>query len=626
LVELRLRARLILTVLATTSVAFAAGTWLAVRFFDQRLVEFALRSAEGDADELRVVLEREMVIADHESVGPLVDQIAHASGVRWVGILDANGTVHHSSERESRLVRFPEDSDERESLRTWEASRLLHSRTYARPGCNVMRVMVPIANEERCWRCHGEEHPLNGMVIIDRSLDPLHEAAAAGAKRIALGGISALLLVIGALGVVIERTLLLRLGRLRRAAHDLGGGDLTARAEDAGGDEIGDVAREFNSMAMRLERAILGLGAQRQQLDELLNGIADGVLLLDLDGNVVTMNLAFVVRVHGERREPGVAYRELLRDVGVDPDAGPLPAERALRSGALEKDVVSVAGGERFEELYAQPLLGPDGGLEGVIEVWRDVTDRKSLEASVEQSERLASLGVLASSVAHEVGNPLASIITAVDGLLTREAAGSIGSAQEVREYLEIVRNQVFRCRHVTERLLSFSRVPGAEDTVVDVVAAVGEVLALVAPQARAQRVECERRGPARALVAAPDMLVEQVFLNLVLNALKAMPSGGSLLVEVSIDAAAVSVSFTDTGPGIPENVRRHLFEPFRRAKRDRSGTGLGLFISHTLIARAGGVLEVETHPGKGTRFTVRLRSAADLLKRAASDGQEARA
>jgi signal transduction histidine kinase len=626
LAKLRLRPRLILTVLAATSLAFAAGTWLAVRFFEQRLVEFALRSAEGDADELRVVLEREMVVADHESVGPLVNQIAQAAGVRWVGILDANGTVHHSSDRASRLVRFPEDSDERESLRAWETSRFLHSRTYARPGCNVMRVLVPIANEQRCWRCHGEEHQLNGMVVIDRSLDPLHETAAAGAKRLAFGGLSALMLVVGLLGLVIERTLLLRLGRLGGAARDLGGGDLTARAEDDDADEIGDVAREFNAMAGRLEGAIVVLGAQRQHLDELVNGIADGVLLLDLEGKVVTMNLAFAARVRGERREPGIAYRELLREVGIDANAGPLPAERAAKTGRLEKELVAVARGERFEELYAKPLLASDGRMEGVIEVWRDVTDRKTLEASVEQSERLASLGVLASSVAHEVGNPLASIITAVDGLLTRTASGSVASAQEIREYLEIVRNQVFRCRAVTERLLGFARVPSGEDTVVDVASSVREVLSLVAPQARAQRVECELRGPARALVAAPDMLVEQVFLNLVLNALKAMPAGGALRVEVAVDAEAVTVSFVDTGPGIPENVRRHLFEPFRRAKRDRSGTGLGLFISHTLVARMGGALDVETRAGEGTRFTVRLRGAADQLERSSSDGQEARA
>jgi two-component system NtrC family sensor kinase len=107
-------------------------------------------------------------------------------------------------------------------------------------------------------------------------------------------------------------------------------------------------------------------------------------------------------------------------------------------------------------------------------------------------------------------------------------------------------------------------------------------------------------------------MLVEQVFLNLVLNALKAMPSGGRLVVEVSSDGDGVAVSFSDTGPGIPEALGRHLFKPFRRATQDRNGTGLGLFISQALMARAGGVIEVESRPGRGTTFLVRLRRAAD--------------
>jgi signal transduction histidine kinase len=103
-------------------------------------------------------------------------------------------------------------------------------------------------------------------------------------------------------------------------------------------------------------------------------------------------------------------------------------------------------------------------------------------------------------------------------------------------------------------------------------------------------------------------MVVEQVFLNLVLNALKVMPSGGTLRVEVAADRDGVRIGFADTGPGIPDHLRKHLFQPFRRARRDRSGTGLGLFISHALVTRAGGTLTVESHPGDGTRFVVRLR------------------
>jgi two-component system, NtrC family, sensor kinase len=247
-----------------------------------------------------------------------------------------------------------------------------------------------------------------------------------------------------------------------------------------------------------------------------------------------------------------------------------------------------------------------------VIEVWRDITDRRELEAGLEQSERLAALGVLASSVAHEVGNPLAAILTAVDGLLARLAGESSASPAEIRDYLEIVRKQVFRCHTVTERLLGFARLPTGGDAVIDVASAAREVLTLVGPEARVQRVECEVRAPSPVLAMAPPMLVEQVFLNLVLNALKAMPSGGRLRVDVTGGGGAVAVSFSDTGPGIPKEIGKHLFQPFRRARQDRGGTGLGLFISQALMARAGGAIEVESHPGAGTTFVVRLRQAPE--------------
>ena len=364
-------------------------------------------------------------------------------------------------------------------------------------------------------------------------------------------------------------------------------------------------------MASRLETAMNGLAANRRQLDQLVNGIADGVLLLDLDGRVVTANRAFGARVPGDRPLAGTPYRDVLRAAGVDDGAGEPPAERALASGGLEKSVLSAGGGERFEELYAQPLLDPEGRATAVIEVWRDVTDRKRLEASVEQSERLAALGVLASSVAHEVGNPLASIVTAVDGLLGRLPRPASGAPDEVRDYLELVRRQVFRCRSATERLLGFARVPsGGQDAVVDVARAAREVATLIEPQAEAQGVGLQVRAEGAVLALAPDMVVEQVLLNLVLNALKAMPSGGTLGVEVAGEGHAVRVAVADTGAGVPAEMARHLFQPFRTSRRDGRGTGLGLFISQTLVEKSGGRIEVESEPGRGAVFRVHLRRA----------------
>ena len=617
--RLPLRTRIALIVLTTTALAIALGAWLAIRYFDTKLTEAAIQTSEGDVEELRVVLEEDMLASHTGSLTALVSQIARGRGVAWVGITDEHATVRVSSEgaRTNATVprpnaTFPQGSPEWEKLVLWERSKDARSHAYVSKGCNVLRVIAPIENNPSCWGCHDKQAALTGMLIVDRSLEPLQKAVSVGTRRLALGGVVALAVILGCVGFVVERAILRRLDSLRQATHALGSGDLSARALDGGDDELSDVAREFDAMAARLETSVESLAAQRRQLDQLVNGIADGVLLLDLEARVVAMNRAFSARIAGEAPLPGVPYRQLLLAAGIAAESGDLPAERALVSGKLEKALLPTRGGDRYEELYAQPLLAADGHPTGVIEVWRDVTDRKVLEASVEQSERLASLGVLASSVAHEVGNPLASIVTAVDGLLARLPERSDGDSQdEIREYLEIVRKQVFRCHGATERLLGFARVPSAGDeSVVDVASAAREVTTLIAPQAATQGVSVEVRTERPALALAPQGMIEQVFLNLALNALKSMPSGGTLRVEVESEALTVNVLVVDTGPGIPDDVARHLFQPFRTSRRNGRGTGLGLFISQTLIQRAGGSIEAESAPGRGATFKVRLRRA----------------
>jgi signal transduction histidine kinase len=367
-------------------------------------------------------------------------------------------------------------------------------------------------------------------------------------------------------------------------------------------------------MAEALAAALAAGEAQRRQLDELVDGIADGVVLVDVQLRLVTANRAFAGRLPpGVEAAPGSSYPALARAAGFDAgDGATSVAQRALESGRLEKEIVRGGGphGERTEEIYAQPLRAGDGAITAAIEVWRDITDRVALEAGLEQSERLAAIGMLASSVAHEVGNPLAAIATAVEGLLRRmdEPAGC--DRAELKEYLEIVRDQVFRCRDVTERLLGVARVPSRRLAPVDAAAAAREALALVSRQARSQRVDVRAALAAPAIALADVHLLEQVFLNLVLNALQAMPAGGALTVEARTLDDAVAVTVADTGPGLPEPVRRHLFQPFRRARPDGAGTGLGLFLSEALVRSCDGTLSVESEPGAGTAFTVRLRRA----------------
>ncbi len=609
-----LRATLVLVTGVATAAVIALGAWLTTRYFERTLLDVAEEATVLDIQEIRGVLEETMISEDRRALPRLVHDIAQAPGIVWVGVADAHGVVKLSNDPRRELSRLPEDSVEYGQLLEWRKSGAPAAAVVSRRGPGPMRTIAPLVNGAACQRCHVSSSKVNGLLIIDRSLAPLHAKIQAGRRRVLIGGALGLALIMGIAGIFIERTVLRRLERLRMTTRRFGAGFLDARAELDGTDELGDLAGTFNETAQRLESTLMALAAQRRQLEEIVNGIGDGIVLLDLQGRVLTVNHACAERLGGAPPPPGTRYRDVLRAARLDiPADATLPAERALISGALEKNVVRSRDGARVEELYAQPLRSAHGEVVGAIEVWRDITEREQLEAGLEQSERLASLGVLASSVAHEVGNPLASIITAVDGLLSRldpgPGAGVGTTADEMRDYLEIVRKQVFRCRTVTERLLGFARVPGGTDAVIDVTSAAREVVSLLAPQARSQGVTCEVVGPTPALACTPPMVVEQVFLNLALNALKAMPAGGRLRIVVALEQGAVIAAFSDTGHGVPAQVRERLFQPFYRAAPDGSGTGLGLFMSRMLVARAGGSIVLEDRPGAGATFTVHLRA-----------------
>jgi signal transduction histidine kinase/HAMP domain-containing protein len=612
--RLRLGTKLGLLAAAVTTAVLLGTATLTLRLFRGQLLELAAEASSSQSDALRLVLEQQMKAGDLRPLRQLVDALGREPNIDWVAIINAEGHVRITSEPGAIGQQVDKVSADCRVCHERAPADRLRSVTLARAGAEVLRTVTPIANAPACHRCHGEEARLNGVLLVDRSLGPVQRALLSSRTQVIAGSAAGVFALLGTLGLAVEWLVLARLRRLGKVTRQLGAGDLTARAADATRDELGELATDFNAMAQELGVAVAGLTAERRQLEELVDGISDGVVLVDVGLKVVATNRAFAERLPpGVRHGRGTLHAELARAAGFSAEDGATSlAQRALASNQLEKAIVRAGGprGERFEEIYAQPLRGQDGAVGAAIEVWRDITDRMALEAGLEQSERLAAVGMLASSVAHEVGNPLAAIATAVEGLLRRLDEPGDRQPTELREYLEIVQKQVFRCHQVTERLLGFARVPGRQLTAVDAAAAVREVLALVSPQARLQQVEVRSDVAGPALALADDLLLQQIFLNLVLNALQAMPGGGVLTVVARAGADAISVTIADTGPGFPEAARQHLFQPFRRARPDGSGTGLGLFISEALVRRCEGTLTVEGEPGQGAAFTVRLKRA----------------
>ncbi len=623
--RVRLRAKLGLFAATATTAVLASTAYLTIRVFGSQVRALLVEASSTKSDELRVILEEQMAAGDLKLLRRLVVDMGREPNIGWVAVLDRAGRVRIASDERTVDRLIDKSSPDCRICHERPPAQRLRSITLVRPAGDVLRTVTPLINKPLCHRCHGTEARINGVLIVDRSLGPLENAMASSRTQVVVGSAAAVFALLASLGLAVERLVLVRLRRIRAAARELGSGNVAARASDGGSDELGELARDFNAMAEALSAALAGLTAERRQLEELVNGISDGVALVDVDLRLVTANRAFDARLPpGLRAAAGTGYGELARAAGFDaPDGRSSLAERALASQRLEKAIVrqSRPDGERTDEIYAHPLRGADGRVTAVIEVWRDITDRVALEAGLEQSERLAAIGMLASGVAHEVGNPLAAIATAVEGLLRRMDGAAAWDPAEVREYLEIVRKQVFRCRDVTERLLGFARVPSRDLGPVDAAAAAREALALVARQAHAQGVEVRAALDAPAVAVADGLLLEQVFLNLVLNALQAMPAGGVLAVEARTTDDAVHVTVADTGAGIPDAVRRHLFEPFRRARPDGTGTGLGLFLSDTLVRKCEGTLSVESEPGKGAAFTVRLKRAGAEIDRAEGHG-----
>jgi len=240
---------------------------------------------------------------------------------------------------------------------------------------------------------------------------------------------------------------------------------------------------------------------------------------------------------------------------------------------------------------------------------------REEVEARTAQlrhADRLGGLGRIAAAVAHELNNPLASIGLCIDGMRAGLAGGRLDPA-EARRYLETLGKEITRCTGITRKMLTYARyrpAPSAEVTSREIVR---QSMDLVAAQARRARVSLQledRSGDAR--VAGDVDQLEQVIVNLLLNAIAASPAGESVTVHSREEDGQVVITVCDRGPGVPPAEREEIFRPFVTTKRPGEGTGLGLAISREIVEAHGGRLDL-VGEGPGAAFAVRLPARAGV-------------
>ena len=246
------------------------------------------------------------------------------------------------------------------------------------------------------------------------------------------------------------------------------------------------------------------------------------------------------------------------------------------------------------------------------LQEWGDTLEKKVEERTRElktmqdhliQTEKMAAIGKLAAGVAHEINNPLTGILTNASLMLEE-----MNSDNPYQEELNIIVDETLRCRKIVRGLLEFSRQKKPQKEHLDLGKAVSDVLGLVQNQASFKKISCVNQFPGDMPSVWADVdQIRQVILNIVINAAEAMDSGGTIRIRGNLDTDRqhVNLVISDTGQGIPDDIRRKLFEPFFSTKQ--TGTGLGLTIVYGIVQRHGGKIDVQSIRGTGTTVTVSL-------------------
>ncbi|MEN6487000.1 MAG: ATP-binding protein [Syntrophobacteraceae bacterium] len=348
----------------------------------------------------------------------------------------------------------------------------------------------------------------------------------------------------------------------------------------------------------------------------LVESAEDFIFTLDMDGCFVSVN-SFTARFFGSSPDRLIGqciYRVFSEEI----------TERFVeRVNDVFENGKSVRDEFQLQDSFSpfwigvnfMPLRDENGHVKAALCIARDITESKKLEKQLISSEKLASLGTLSAGVAHEINNPLGVILGFCDLLLRRKEPGS----QEYED-LKIIERQGLYCKEITESLLSFTRLDHSHRGYVDLNECLRDAVRIAQHTLEMNDIHLVREfGADIPQIPGDCRLLQQVFLNLITNAVAAMRGGGQLVIRTRVEKGGRNaiVQVEDNGIGIPPENLEHIFEPFFTTKPEGEGTGLGLFVSYGIVSNTGGTIECHSQTAgavgdkSGTVFTIMLPTAA---------------
>ncbi|MDE3243133.1 MAG: HAMP domain-containing protein [Nitrospirota bacterium] len=444
--------------------------------------------------------------------------------------------------------------------------------------------------------------------------------------------------LLGSIGYYAAHRIVTPIQRLQEGAARIGRGELTESITIRTGDEIERLADEFNAMNGRLQLAFAGLEEKvaaktaevrslKEYNEKILNSLPESVMILRQDRTIEYIN-AEAMRVLNVAPRQGIG-QDLFRLLPVDQPtqrrieqefdwartAAPgLPTSRDANPQADRRDPLAPKAGDPAsvalrdlrigDRVFGQRFFRVSADGNGATRIGlalREVTAERRLQDQLIQAEKLAGLGTLTAGIAHEINNPLFVIM----GM-----AQAMEDEDDLRVTKEYAQDIVKYSRHMASIIRNFAgyAAPGfAEDTQpVDVNQKLEDALKLARLAHMADDLEVVTDyGPVPAILARPEE-AQQVFQNIIVNAIQAMNGHGRLSLSTGIEDGWIVIRIADTGPGIPKRFLGKIFDPFFTTKEPGKGTGLGLNIVYQIVTKYGGTVGVESEEGKGTRFTLR--------------------
>lgn len=458
------------------------------------------------------------------------------------------------------------------------------------------------------------------MIERSQNFDEQYKTIDTGIKIIISSAIMLALFII-LLGWLIGRWILKPINNISVISEQVGAGNLSLRIPLRNNvrypDELDNLSQTFNMMLDNLQKTISEIQTQEKFLQALIDSIPDGIRVIDENYSIVIANKSYYKQTGDKPRKNCKCYTSAFKNSSsCSLQHIQCPVHEILEKGRKSINTIQqfAHNPQKHLSVNAAPLIY-DSNHKYIIEAIRDLSE----EIDFSHQQKLSSLGFLSSSIAHEIKNHLGALRIIMEHLIDKYYA-NIPDSREDKKMINMIHSELLHTVEVPERLLKLTRGYGSTETEIDCVAGINDVLGLLDFEAKSQGIEIVFKEPKKkCVILGNETDFKIAVINIILNAIKAMPNKGTLTITAEKKTSGIQISFTDTGVGISKANLQNIFNPFfseGHQNKNNKGTGLGLAITKSIIEKFGGSINVTSDLGKGSCFTFCFPENKKLAKK----------